>query len=313
MASFRTRLAPSPTGSMHLGNARTFLVAWWMARHAGGEVVLRLEDLDRARVKPGLVERVIEDLRWLGLDWDEGPILQSERLALYDAALRRLIEAGHCYPCVCSRKEIRAAVNAPHAEDEESVYPGTCRGRFASWEEARAFKGRPPACRFRVPQGEIAFDDRFLGRVALDPARAGGDFVVRSVDGAFAYQLAVTVDDAAMGISEVVRGDDLVASTPRQILLYHALGHRAPRFTHLPLVLDESGARMAKRRGDTEIAFLRARGIDPREVIALLARSSGFPEAGAAVSAADLIERFDLARLPREAARLSPLPWAAAR
>ncbi len=309
MAAFRTRLAPSPTGSMHLGNARTFLITWWLARQAGGEVLLRLEDLDRARVKPGLVERVIEDLRWLGLDWDEGPILQSERVALYEAALRSLIEGGHCYPCVCSRKEIRAAVNAPHAEDEESTYPGTCRGRFASWEEARAFKGRPPAWRFRVPAGEIAFDDRFLGRVALDPAQAGGDFVVRSVDGAFAYQLAVTVDDAAMGINEVVRGDDLVASTPRQLLLYRTLGLAPPRFTHLPLVLDECGARMAKRKGDTEIAFLRTRGIDPREVIALLARCSGFPEAPAALSAAALVERFDLARVPREAVRFSPLPW----
>jgi len=310
MTLFRTRLAPSPTGLLHLGNARTFLVNWWMARAAGGEVVLRIEDLDRSRVKDGFVERQIEDLEWLGLDWDEGPVTQSARTDTYAAAFETLREQGRAYPCACSRREIRAAAAAPHASDEGPSYPGTCRGRFADEDEARVAAGRRPAWRFVVDPGEVAFDDRCRGPISLDPAVVGGDFVLRTVDEVWSYQLAVAVDDAAMGITEVVRGDDLVSSTPRQIILLRALSLPAPRYTHLPLVLDANGERMAKRRGDTELTTLRERGVPADEVVAFLARRSGVPDVGPRMSASDGVERFDLATLPKEAIEITELPWA---
>ncbi|MFG0316069.1 MAG: tRNA glutamyl-Q(34) synthetase GluQRS [Planctomycetota bacterium JB042] len=311
MLPFRTRLAPSPTGFLHLGNARTFLVNWWMARAAGGTVVLRIEDLDRARVKEGFVERQIEDLRWLGLDWDEGPILQSSRLERYAAAFERLRRLGLAYPCVCSRREIRAAAGAPHAEDEGPTYPGTCRGRFPDEEAAREARGATPAWRFVTPDEEFRFEDRVRGEIRARPARAGGDFVLRTVEGIWSYQLAVAVDDAASGITEVVRGDDLVPSTPRQLALLRALELPAPRYAHLPLVLDASGARLAKRRGDTELATLRERGVDPEEVVAFLARHSGLDDAGTRLTAAAGVGRFSLDRLPRSPVSLRSLPWSA--
>ncbi len=299
VAAPRTRLAPSPTGSLHLGNARTFLVNWLMVRQAGGAVVLRIEDLDRARVKEGRVAEMIADLEWLGLDWDEGPIAQSDRVPLYQAAFDRLRAEGRIYPCVCTRKEIDAAASAPHAEDEGPRYPGTCRGRFRDEHEATKVRGRPPAWRFAVKEGAIAFDDCFLGRVEIDPSKVGGDFVVRSFDGTFAYQLAVVVDDAAMGITEVVRGDDLVSSTPRQLLLFEALGAVAPRYTHLPLVVDAQGRRLAKRSGDTELSSLRRGGTSAGEVLRRLAEWSGIVASLSVERAADLIAGVDLARVPR--------------
>lgn len=306
----RTRLAPSPTGSLHLGNARTFLVAWLMARRAGGRVLLRVDDNDRARSKAELIERAIADLDWLGLDWDEGPVLESTRGDRYQAAFDRLREAGHLYPCVCTRREVLAAASAPHAEDEaEPRYPGTCRDRFADGEAARRERGRPPAWRFRVPPGPVPFADRFLGDLALEPATAGGDFVVRSFDGTFAYQLATVVDDGDFGITDVVRGADLVPSTPRQLLLFRALGVPEPRFAHLPLLLDASGQRMAKRRGSTELAFLRERGLDSRAVVAWLASGIGIDGAGPLAAPPDLVPQFDLARVPRAPLVAAELPW----
>lgn len=305
--TFRTRLAPSPTGRLHLGNARTFLITWLLARQAGGRVVLRIEDLDRQRVKAGLTECALADLAWLGLDWDEGPIVQSDRLDAYAAAAARLGERGLLYPCVCSRREVRAA-SAPHAEDEWT-YPGTCRDRFADVDAARRATGREPALRFRVPAGVVRFHDGFCGPTGIDPSQVGGDFVVRSVDGTWSYQLAVAVDDAAMGITDVIRGDDLVPSTPRQILLLAALCHAAPRYTHLPLVLDHDGHRLAKRHGDRELAALREAGVPAQRVVALLARWCGIDAIGDAAHAADLIARFDLARVPREPLRIGSLPF----
>ncbi len=300
VAEFRTRLAPSPTGSLHLGNARTFLVNWLMARRAHGTVVLRVEDLDRPRVKEGRVAEMLEDLRWLGLDHDDGPYLQSERIEHYVTAFERLRAAGRIYPCVCTRKEIASAASAPHADDEGPRYPGTCRGRFASAAAAEAASGRPPAWRFRVDEGVVAFDDRVRGAVAIDPSRSGGDFVVRSFDGTFAYQLAVVVDDAAMGVTEVVRGDDLIPSTPRQILLFDALGARPPRYTHLPLVVGADGRRLAKRSGGNELATLRRAGTPAGDVLRRLAEWSGIAAPPRIAAAADLIEGFDFARVPRE-------------
>jgi len=251
------RLAPSPTGGLHLGHARTFLIAWLAARHAGGQVFLRIEDLDATRVRAEAADQAIADLRWLGLDGDAGPYVQSERGEVYDEAMDRLKAAEIVYPCTCTRAEIERATSAPHAEDEGPRYPGTCSRRSASDFEAL---GRPFAWRFRVPQGPVSWNDLFLGHVALDPARLGGDFIVGRAGQGPSYQLAVVVDDALMGVSQVIRGNDLVPSTPRQILLYRALGWPTPCFGHVPLAVTSDGRRLAKRDGAIKLAALREQG-----------------------------------------------------
>lgn len=301
-ATFRTRLAPSPTGDLHLGNARTFVLTWLLARQEGGAIVLRIEDLDRRRVKPGAIEAQVEQLRWLGLDWDEGPILQSTHNARFEAAIDSLAARGLAYPCVCSRKDVESAASAPAIGEEGPRYPGTCRGRFASVDAARAVareKRREIAWRFAVAPGATTFDDRFLGEITIDVAANVGDFPIRSPDGPFSYQLAVVVDDAAMDITEVIRGADLASSTPRQILLHRALGSTPPRFTHLPLVLASDGEKLSKRRRDLDLAALRARGVRASDILRWIARSAGM-ECDDSVELRDLIGRFDLGRLPRE-------------
>jgi glutamyl-tRNA synthetase len=296
-----TRLAPSPTGALHVGNARTFLVNWWMARQAGWRVVLRIEDLDGPRVKVGADRQAIDDLRWLGIDWDDGPVYQSPRGAVYRTAAERLLAGGQAYPCVCTRREVELSASAPHAEDGAAVYPGTCRGRFKDCSEAEAGGGRVPAVRFRVPEGPVSFDDRFRGPTQVNPAKELGDFVIMKADDTAAYQLAVVVDDAEAGVTDVVRGDDLIDSTPRQMLIYHALGltDRTPAYCHLPLVVGTDGRRLAKRHGDTRLDFYRRQGVPPERVVALLARWSGV-DAGDAARARDLVTRFDLGRMSRE-------------
>ena len=309
----RGRFAPSPTGPLHLGNARTALLSWLAARAAGGVYLLRVEDLDAPRVRPGVEERILAGLRWLGLDWEEGPDLggpfapyrQSERLALYAEALARLRAAGAVYPCFCSRAEVAAAALAPHGPgDDGPRYPGTCR-ELAPAEAERRARTRPPAWRFRVPPGPIGFRDGVHGAQARDVSAEIGDFVVARADGIPAYQLAVVVDDAAMGVTEVVRGDDLLGSTARQLLLYRALRLATPRFAHVPLVNGEDGARLAKRHGALSLDELRERGADPRAVAGLLAALSGLAPAGVRVEPRQLVSGFSLARLPREPARLS--------
>jgi glutamyl-tRNA synthetase len=294
-----TRLAPSPTGALHLGNARTFLVNWLLARQEGWRVVLRIEDLDGPRVKRGADRQAMDDLRWLGLDWDEGPVYQSQRASVYRAAAERLLASGWAYACACTRREVDAAASAPHAEDGAAVYPGTCRGRFASVEDARQQTGREPAVRFRVSDGIVAFDDRFRGHVSIDVARRLGDFVIAKGDGTAAYQLAIVVDDADVGVTDVVRGDDLIDSTPRQILLYRALamGDRVPRYCHLPLVVGPDGRRLAKRHGDTRLSAYRAAGASAGDVLRRLATWSGIDPPANLATAADLLGRFDLAHL----------------
>lgn len=262
-------------------------------------MILRVEDLDGTRVRPGAVEGAIIDLKWLGLDWDEGPYFQSERFGLYHEAIARLQRAGVIYRCVCTRAEIaRAASSAPHAGDEGPSYPGTCRDRFPDAMEWPS--DRPCSWRFRVPEGEVAWDDLARGFQAIEPCRVGGDFLVGRSNGEVGYQLAVVVDDAAMGVTQVIRGDDLVPSTPRQILLYRALGYRVPTFGHLPLVLGPDGKRLAKRDDSLKLATLRERGADPRRLIAELAGSlrmvGGEPERGAI----SWVGKLDLARVPHE-------------
>ena len=248
--SFRGRFAPSPTGRIHLGNARSALLGWLQARAAGGRFLLRIEDLDRARCKPAFLEELYRDLAWLGLDWDEPPLVQSQRDDVYREALERLERAGRVYPCFCTRAEIFRAASAPHGPgDEGPRYPGTCAS-LSSQERALRARTRPPALRFRPAPGEWCFEDGVQGRSCQDVEAAVGDFVVRRNDGVASYQLAVVVDDAASGITDVLRGDDLLSSTPRQLQLYTSLERTPPRFWHVTLVLGEDGKRLAKREGE---------------------------------------------------------------
>jgi glutamyl-tRNA synthetase len=280
---YRGRFAPSPTGDLHLGSAATALVAWLSARAAGGRLVMRVEDIDRPRVVHGSEARQLDDLRWLGLDWDEGPDVggphapyrQSERSAAYDDALARLEARGLLYRCDCSRAEIARVASAPHAGDEGPRYPGTCRP-FGMRE--RAWK-RPPAIRLAVPDGVVHVDDALQGAFDEDVAARVGDFVLKRGDGMYAYQLACVVDDLAMGVTEVVRGADLIDSTARQIVLARLLGGAPPAFAHVPLVVAPGGARLAKRSGGVTLREHREAGRDPRELARMLAATLGLPPA----------------------------------
>lgn len=313
---YRGRLAPSPTGVLHLGNARTFLIAWLRARSQGGVLVMRMEDLDHPKNKPGAAAAALEDLRWLGFDWDEGPDLgglyapytQTERKAGYAQALAKLECQGRVYPCVCSRRDVESGQSAPHTEDG-LYYPGTCRGRFADYETARLSlpHGRLPAWRFRVPEGEtVRFEDVFYGEYAQDVSALSGDFVLARDPQGAGYMLAVVVDDATMGITEVVRGEDLLPATPRQVLLYRALGLTLPAFLHVPLVVSEEGRRLAKRHGDTRIRAFREAGQRPEKLIGLLAWWCGWAAWGESLALHDVLPRFDLGALPHCSAVLSP-------
>ena len=301
------RFAPSPTGALHLGNLRTALLAWLFARSVGARFLLRMEDLDSARVRPGIAERQLDDLRAIGLDWDEPVVHQSGRLELSREAIARLEADGRLYACFCTRAEIRAASSAPHGP--QPAYPGTCRKLSRAERTAREASGRPPALRFRPHEARVAFDDALLGRYEA----AVDDFVVRRGDGTPAYNLAVIIDDAAQGIGQVVRGADLADSTPRQLLLARALGLAEPSFAHVPLVLGPDGARLAKRHGAVTLAERQAAGESPAAVRAWLAHSAGFAEANEDVDPHELVRRFDPARIPAEATRLetsvlSPAP-----
>ena len=279
MTSYRGRLAPSPTGLMHLGHARTFWTAYERMRDAGGVLVFRNDDLDTQRSRADYAAAMLDDLRWLGIGWQEGPDVggpfapyrQSERYALYRAAWERLRAGGWIYPCTCSRRELAAAVSAPHEdqdEDDEPLYPGRCRPAVAAVAQAREPAG--VNWRFRIPDGEtIRFEDSGMGARSYVAGRDFGDFVVWRRDDVPAYQLACVVDDAAMQITEVVRGADLLKSTARQILLYRALGLTPPRWHHCPLLRDAAGQRLAKRTDALSLRALRERGMTPAEVRAM--------------------------------------------
>jgi glutamyl-tRNA synthetase len=304
------RLAPSPTGLLHLGHARSFLLAWLSARSAGGKVVLRMEDLDTSRVKEGFCAGVLRDLEWLGLDWD-GPVLYQSAHCdeLFESALE-LMERGLAYPCVCTRREVEEAIAAPHAGDSPGVYPGTCRDRYGSLEEARRKSGRDPALRYRVPSGEVRIVDRLHGGYLQDVAAEVGDFPITSRDGQVAYQLAVVLDDERQRVTEVIRGDDLLESTPRQALLIDDLYFDRPAWAHVPLVTDAKGKRFAKRKDSLSLAALASGGVEAEVLVGWLASTFGAavrePEGGPR-KPQDLVTGFDLSRLP-----LSSVPFAAA-
>lgn len=297
----RTRLAPSPTGALHLGNARTFLVNWALARRHGWEIVLRIEDLDGPRIKQQAAEAAIDTLRWLGVDWDEGPVYQTHDPAPYRAALDRLARQGDIYPCRCTRTQIAAdSLSAPHGDQHELRYSGRCRPKEPTpqscWSTIEA-----AAWRLRVPVGEQSFEDAFQGAQTHCVDRQVGDFLVATKSGQPSYQLAVVVDDARQGIDQVVRGEDLLSSTPRQELLYERLGLDAPpRWTHLPLVKGPDGRRLAKRHGDTRVDSYRAAGVTAECVIGLLAFWCG-AEDRSPMSAQQFLDWFSLNRMPRDA------------
>ncbi|HEY7088941.1 MAG TPA: tRNA glutamyl-Q(34) synthetase GluQRS [Tepidisphaeraceae bacterium] len=297
-----TRLAPSPTGALHLGNARTFLVNWLLARQNGWRIVLRIEDLDGPRVKRGADEQAIEDLRWLGIDWDEGPIYQSRRIVSYRKALEKLLEQGDAYFCGCTRQEVESSQSAPHAEDGSVIYPGTCRKLNLTdpTKAVFAFGGAPKCVRFKNIPGSISFTDQFCGPQSFDAPTRIGDFVIGKLVDAPSYQLAVVVDDAAMGVTDVVRGDDLLDSAARQMLLYgHLKLGDPPRYWHLPLVVGPDGKRLAKRHGDTRISFYRQQGVSAGRVRALLGRWCGI-EHDDEISVEELLARFSIERIPRQ-------------
>ena len=298
------RFAPTPSGRLHAGNVVAALMAWLGVRSAGGRMVLRIEDLDPRGNRPDAAKLLLDDLRWLGLDWDEGPYYQSERGEIYVEALRQLDENGLTYPCFCTRAELHAA-SAPHASDGTFVYAGTCRG-LSSEQIAAKSQVRPPATRLRVPDandgtGTIEFRDLVYGPQREVLARDCGDFLVRRSDGVVAYQLAVVVDDALMGVNQVVRGHDLLGSSARQIYLQRLLGYPQPTYAHVPLLVAADGRRLSKRDRDLDLGEIRAHEESPRHLLGLLAAAVGLAEYGEELNASNLVERFSWNRVAAHA------------
>jgi len=290
------RLAPSPSGRLHIGHARTFLVAWWRARSRQAKLTLRIEDLDAGRCSQEHIDGVLEDLEWLGLDWDGNWRLQSTGLDQMRAQAMDLAARGLAYACTCTRKEIAAAQSAPHGE-EGPRYPGTCRGLYKDLDSARRSSGREPALRVLVPEGELHFVDQLHGTRAVNVQETCGDFPLLTRGGEPSYQLAVVVDDARDGVDEVVRGGDLLDVTARQIVLQRLLGYSTPRYAHVPLIVDAHGTRLAKRSAGLTLAELRARGVRPSQLVGAVARISGLPEAQEG-RPHDFCAAFDLERIP---------------
>ncbi len=288
-----------------MGNVRTFMIAWLRARSKGGRILFRMEDLDHPRDKPGADKDAIETLRWLGFDWD-GYCIQSERRDLYRAALDALLKSGpQVYPCVCSRRDVEAAQSAPHA-GEQLFYPGTCRGRFSTWWEACEYLKRNgagdrlPCWRFKTERGTVvSFVDGFAGQYSMNVSEELGDFPLARDEGGAGYTLASVLDDALTGVTEVVRGDDLLPATPAQILVCRALGHQEPDYFHVPLVIGTDGLRLAKRHGDTRVATYRANGWSAEKIIGMLAASCGWGD-GSPVRLSDLVGEFTPLTIPHK-------------
>lgn len=287
------RFAPSPTGRMHLGNVFSALLSWLSAKSQGGTWLLRIEDIDPQRSKQEYAELIMDDLHWLGLDWDEGPYYQSERGDIYEHYLKQLTDNGLTYPCYCTRADI-LATQAPHESDGRVVYKGTCRNL------ALGVKTGPAAIRMKVPsegKGILSFTDGHYGMQTIDLTTHCGDFIVRRKDGAWAYQLAVVVDDALMGINEVVRGCDLLLSSPQQIYLAQQLGFAPPHFTHLPLLCNKQGQRLSKRDQSLDMAALRTSNT-PEEIIGMLAHAAGLQQSNEPITAQELVGEFSWDKIP---------------
>lgn len=294
------RFAPSPTGFMHLGNAWSFLVCWLAARKENGRLVLRIEDIDPDRSKPEFVDGLIEDLHWLGLDWDEGvdiggenaPYTQSESTSLYERVIDALQKDGLVYPCFCTRKELRSLASAPHKGDYGSAYPELCLHLSGEERRERETAGRKSSMRLHCGKNEIYFTDVLHGDCCMSWKECGGDFPLRRSDGVFAYQLAVVVDDIRQGITQVVRGEDILHCTPRQVYLYELFGCTPPEYIHLPLVVDHEGERLAKRHGHFELRKMREAGISAEAVIGYIAYLGGIISTCRCISAHELLQNF---------------------
>jgi glutamyl-tRNA synthetase len=298
------RYAPSPSGALHLGNLRTALLAWCFARSRSAPFLIRIEDLDPQRSRREHERSALADLERIGVDWDGPPVRQSERAARHREAFEALRADRHVYPCWCTRAEIREAASAPHGDLPEGAYPGTCRELTRAERGEREHRGRPAALRLRADGARVEVEDRLLGSIA----GTVDDFVIRRGDGAFAYNLAVVVDDAGQAIGEVVRGADLADSTPRQVHLARVLGLAEAAYAHVPLVLGSDGQRLAKRHGAVTLADRAGLGETPDEARAWMARSLGLAEPGETPAMAELLERFDPERLPREPTVMQAAP-----
>ncbi len=301
------RFAPSPTGRMHAGNIFAALLAWLIVRASGGEMVLRIEDLDPERSKPHFADAVQRDLEALGLTWDRGPFWQHDRTEAYEAAFETIVDACGAYPCFCTRADL-AVASAPHLGDKH-VYRGTCRSLSAEEVRERRGAGEVPAIRLRVPHERIAFDDIICGSYGQMLDEECGDFIVRRKDGAFAYQLAVGVDDAAQGVTSVTRGVDLLSSTPQQVFLQRALGLPEPVYAHLPLLVSEGGRRLSKRDGDASLDGMLARFGHPAGIIGHIAWIAGLQGEDAPATPEQLLEGFDISALPTLYAGRISIPW----
>lgn len=299
------RFAPSPTGPLHLGNLRTALLAWLFARSAGSRFLVRVEDLDRVASRATIEARQLADLAALGLDWDGPVVRQSERFDRYHAAIATLVAAGRTYECFCTRREVHEATRAPHAHLPEGAYPGTCRTLDDEERARRRAEGRTPSLRLDAGGVTVTVTDLLHGEVSTEV----DDFVLRRTDGTPAYNLAVVVDDAAQGVEQIVRGDDLLPGTPRQAHLASLLGLAQPTWAHVPLVLGPDGQRLAKRHGSVTLAELSGRGIGPNAVLANLAATLGLAAPGEQVSPATVLRRFDPAALPGDAGMVDPDRW----
>lgn len=297
------RFAPSPTGRLHVGNLRTALLAWLFARSEGGSFLVRMEDLDRVQSSRDHEAAQLADLASLGLDWDGPVVRQSDRFERYEAAIAKLETAGLTYPCYCTRREIRDAASAPHdGAVPDGAYPGTCRILTSAQTALHQASGRPPALRLRADVGRVTVEDELLGEISA----VVDDVVLRRNDGVPAYNLAVVVDDAAQGIDQVVRGDDLASSTPRQAHLADLLGVARPRWAHVPLVLGPTGQRLAKRDGAVTLPELADLGVSSADVLQIMAVSLGLALPGERVGVEDLVERFHPALVPATAWVLDP-------
>lgn len=306
-------MAPSPTGWLHLGNAWSFLFAWLAARKENGRVILRIEDIDSARCRSAFADSIVEDLKWLGLDWDhdtdstspDGSYRQSKRLKHYQQALCKFVSTGHAYQCFCSRKELQSLASAPHMADIGIFYPGTCRNLDEKQKSQLIMSGKKACYRFFCPDDKICFQDRVFGHQVMTLEECGGDFPIQRADGVFAYQLATAVDDALMGINLVVRGRDLIYSTPRQIAIISALGLDHPDYAHLPLLLDENGERLAKRHQSLSLAYMRESGIKPENIVGLLAFKAGLTHDKSPIRPSELSKNFSFDCLARQDCHVS--------